>query len=213
LHSTSVSRRMSPKNMSQGKYDGVVFDMDGTLVEPLLDFPAIRAELGLSEQEGVLEAIAKMPSPRRNAAEALLLEHELSAARSANLLPGAEDVLTAIRRAGLKTALLTRNTRRAVEIVLRRFPSLQFDLVFCREDGPVKPAPDGVHAACRAMGVEPARTVCVGDYRYDIMAARTAGAVSVLITTLANRPGFSDWSGLADHRIDRLDELPAILGV
>lgn len=190
------------------RFDGVIFDMDGTLIAPLLDFVAIRAELGIAPQDGIIEAIDAMPPPRRRQAAQRLLEHELSAARRAELLDGAAQTLEAIKSAGLKTALLTRNARAAMEIVIERF-ALEFDLALSREDGPIKPEPDGILRACKAMGIAPQRTVCVGDFHYDILAANAAGAFSVLLARAA-RPDFADQ---ADYVIKELTELPALLGI
>ena len=35
----------------------VIFDMDGTLIEQMLDFQAIRRHLGIAQDEGILEAL------------------------------------------------------------------------------------------------------------------------------------------------------------
>jgi len=189
-------------------FDGVIFDMDGTLVEPLLDFAAIRAELGVAAEQGILEAIAAMPADRAAECNRLLLAHEVSAARQARLLGGAAETLTALRAAGLKTALLTRNSGEALAIVLRRF-ALPLDLAWSREHGPIKPQPDGVLRACRLLKLAPARTACVGDFRYDLQAANAAGAVSVLLAR-GVRPAFAH---LARHVIAELSELPGVLGI
>ena len=196
---------------THGKFDAVIFDMDGTLIEPLLDFGAIRAELGVAAGEGILEALDRRPEEQRRKDHARLMEVEVAAARRAKMLPGAEEIVAAVRSAGLKSALLTRNTTEALKVVLKNHPVLQFDFVMSREDGSAKPEPDGVLRACGVLGVSPARTCCVGDYRYDIMAAAAAGAASVLLTTLRDRPDFDEWAGLAEYRIDRLDELKEIL--
>jgi HAD superfamily hydrolase (TIGR01509 family) len=138
-----------------------------------------------------------------------LIERELSAARRAKLMPNAAETLRAARRAGLKTALLTRNARKAMELVLKRFKSLRFDLAWSREQGPIKPEPDGILRACRALGVEPGNTACVGDFRYDIIAAKSAGAVSILLAP-GKRPDFADE---ADYVIRDLKDLIALLGI
>ena len=190
------------------QYDFVIFDMDGTLIEPLLDFSAIRAELGIPPGGGILEAIASMPPARQVEAHRTLVDHELSAARRARLLDGAGPTLAAIARAGLKTALLTRSAQEAMDTVLRRF-DLTFDLTWSREAGVIKPEPDGVLRACRTVGVEPGRTMCVGDFRYDIEAANAAGTTSVLLVH-DERP---DFAVLADHVIGSLTELPGLLGI
>lgn len=191
------------------KFDGVIFDMDGTVIEPLLDFAAIRRELGVPPGRDILQALEDMQPSRRLLSEKLLLNKELSAARNARLMPAADAVLRRIHRAGLKTGLLTRNCKEAMETVLGRFPELTFDVTLSRESGPIKPEPDGIARACGQMGVQPQRTACVGDFRYDMVAARSAGTLAVLLVT-GERPEFAD---LADVVIAGLDELPDVLGL
>lgn len=44
---------------------------------------------------------------------------------------------------------------------------------------PPKPAPDGLWAACRVLGVEPSEAVMIGDSSWDAEAARRAGVAFV----------------------------------
>jgi HAD superfamily hydrolase (TIGR01509 family) len=189
-------------------FDGVIFDMDGTLTEAVLDFAAIRAELGIAEGLPILETISALDDPARAAAERVLLAHELRAARTAGLAQGAGEVLDRIAAAGLVKALLTRNTREAMGIILQRF-GLQFDLAWSREDGPIKPSPASVLAACEKLHISPARTLCVGDYLYDLQAANAAGCRSVLLA----RPGNRQFASQAHHVIEELPQLLPILGL
>ena len=65
----------------------VLFDMDGTITRPVLDFPKLKAEMGIGDRP-ILEALAKMSDPERRAAEAILHRHEkLAADDSAVVLP------------------------------------------------------------------------------------------------------------------------------
>ena len=50
-----------------------------------------------------------------------------------------------------------------------------------------KPAPGMVVQACAALGVDPARTVVVGDIGTDMVAAESAGAVGILVPTGVTR--------------------------
>jgi phosphoglycolate phosphatase-like HAD superfamily hydrolase len=52
-------------------------------------------------------------------------------------------------------------------------------LVAGDDDMPGKPAPDGVLALCERQGVDPGRTVVVGDSWVDIAAGTAAGARTV----------------------------------
>ncbi|MBS3821608.1 MAG: HAD-IA family hydrolase [Planctomycetes bacterium] len=191
------------------KYQAVILDMDGTLIEPLLDFAQIRADLDIASNVDILEGLDAMSPEARRAGHARLLAHELQAAREAKLLDGAVDIMATTRRAHLPTALLTRNTRRAAEIVLRRFPALQFDHVRCREDGIIKPEPNGVLACCKALEAEPAATLCVGDFEYDMIAANAAGAVSVAVVP-GSKPA---WADEADHVVTSLSDVTGLLNI
>jgi len=191
------------------RFDAVIFDMDGTLVLQRLDFAAIRAELGIARTDGIIEAIEAMEGPRRDEAHRHVEARELDAARHATLAPGAAAVVAAVRAAGLKTALLTRNSEQAMRVVLETFDELAFDLTWSRLHGPIKPEPDGVLAACEELGATPQRTASVGDFRYDITAANAAGCVSVLVTCDRD----VDFAHEADYVIGDLMDLPDILGI
>jgi phosphoglycolate phosphatase-like HAD superfamily hydrolase len=194
--------------LSGRRFDGVIFDMDGTLVEPLLDFAAMRRRLCVPPGQGILEAIEDMPPSQRSSATRWLVGQELAAAARAKLLPGAAEAVDAIRRAGLKTALMTRNTRPAMGVVLARL-MLQFDLAWSREDGPVKPSGEGILLACRRLEISPVRTACVGDFQYDVQAANAVGAYSILLAAEALPP----WADQAKCVISSLFQLPQVLGI
>ncbi len=188
------------------RFDAVIFDMDGTLITQQIDFAAIRASLGAEPGTDILAAIADLPPGERHEAAEALLAHELEAAGDAALKDGARRTLAAISTAGLKTALLTRNAKQVMEMILQRF-DLRFDLSWSREFGPIKPEPDGVLQACSELGAAVERTACVGDFHYDIVAANRAGAVSVLLADGA-LPDFADQ---ADYVITALPQLLDIL--
>src|SRR3954469_17401145 len=110
----------------------VLFDMDGTLTEPMLDFPRIKAEMGIGGRP-ILEAMAEMNPADLLRAQAVLERHEEEAARLSTLNPGCREVLGWLRRRGVGAALITRNSRRSVETVLLRH-GLTIDMLVARED-------------------------------------------------------------------------------
>jgi HAD superfamily hydrolase (TIGR01549 family) len=164
----------------------MLFDMDGTLTEPMLDFPKIKAEMGIGSRP-ILEALAEMSSERRAEAEAILLRHEDRAAARSTLNPGCRELLAHLHESGIATALITRNSRRSVEIVVR-LHSLKFETVIAREDGPFKPSPVPLHLACRKLAVVHSRAWMVGDGQYDIEAARAALIAPVWVSHGRARP-------------------------
>jgi len=157
----------------------VIFDLDGTLTEPLLDFDLIRAELGL--QPGpILEQMVGLGDEERTQAEVILRRHELTAIEQAVLADGCEELLALLRREGIPHGILTRNMRVAVDHFCQRF-GFAFAGCYTREDGPPKPAPDGVLHLCSRFGVEPAQALTVGDYKFDVLAGRAAGTRTALV--------------------------------
>lgn len=186
----------------------VIFDLDGTLTEPALDFDAIRAEIG-GVTGPILEAMARMTPSERNRAEAILVDHERVAAERATLHDGAVDILPALRERGFCTAILTRNTRATVNRILERF-DLAVDAVRTREDGAIKPSAEPVLSICNELRADPRRSWMVGDYLFDILSGKAAGAKTVLMMGAGPEPPFADQ---ADFTIRRLGELRQIVGV
>jgi HAD superfamily hydrolase (TIGR01662 family) len=119
-------------------------------------------------------------------------------------MPGAKDVLDAVRRRGLATGVVSNQSglgrglldRSQVDSVNARVEQLlgPFDVweicphtaaeaCSCR-----KPAPGLVHNACRKLGLEASEVALIGDIGSDVEAAEAAGAVGVLVPTPVTRP-------------------------
>ena len=186
----------------------VIFDLDGTITQPYFDFDAIREEIGLARDSGpILESMEKMTSEQRRRAEDILHRHEQQAVTASKLNPGAEETLGALRSAGIHIGILTRNKASNAFAIARKH-GLDFDAVVGREDGPVKPDAFGVLELCRQFGVEPTETLLVGDYVFDLLCARAAGAAAVL---LANHSRAGEFAEHADFCIENLNEIIKIV--
>ena len=178
-----------------------IFDLDGTLTVPELDFAAIRAEMGIAEGP-ILEELDALPPAQAEAARKVLEAHEERAAINSALQPGARELLDELRRRNLPTAILTRNSRQSLDTVIKKH-RLAVTETLSREEAPVKPSPEPVLLLCRRLGAEPANTLLTGDYIFDIEAANRAGAVSVLLLNQNN----SRFSEQADLKISQLREI------
>jgi HAD superfamily hydrolase (TIGR01509 family) len=186
----------------------VIFDLDGTITQPYFDFDAIREEIGLARDSGpVLESMEKMTPSQRQRAEDILHRHEQEAVAASRLNPGAAQTLSMLRTGGIHVGILTRNTRSNAFAIARKH-DLQFDAVFGREDGPVKPDAYGVLALCRQFGVKPTETLLVGDYLFDLLCAKAAGAGAVL---LANHRRAAEFAQYADFLIQNISEMLDII--
>lgn len=69
----------------------------------------------------------------------------------------------------------------------------EFEVVLAKDEVEnSKPSPDGIHAVCERMGVEPEQCYYVGDSAIDAIASRHAGCTSVLVLTgYGNEKSFS----------------------
>jgi HAD superfamily hydrolase (TIGR01509 family) len=187
----------------------VIFDLDGTLADSLLDFDAIRAEIGLRPGLPILEQLAEATAAERARAEEIMRRHERAAIAEATLTDGCADLLAHLTALGIPMGILTRNIREVVEAFARTF-SFRFQAIYTREDGPHKPAPDGVLALCAALGVRPEETLTVGDYKFDVLAGRAAGCRTVLLHGRPLSPAaHAEW-GAPDLIIASLRELLAL---
>jgi HAD superfamily hydrolase (TIGR01509 family) len=186
----------------------VIFDLDGTITQPFFDFDAIREEMGLARDSGpVLESMEKMEAEQRKRAEEILHFHERRAVTESKLNVGAEETLKVLGKAGIQIGVLTRN-RRSNALAIAEKHNLKFDTIVDREEGPIKPDAFGVLQICRRFGVEPKETLVVGDYLFDLLCAKAAGAVAVL---LANHKQAEAFEEHADFTIENVDQILQII--
>jgi len=186
----------------------VIFDLDGTITRPYFDFDIIREEMGLDRNSGpVLESMQKMTSQQRRRAEEILNFHESRAVTESELNDGARQTLEALREDGIHIGILTRN-KRSNALAIAKKHGLKFDAIIDREDGPAKPDAFGVLRLCRRFGVKPGETMLVGDYLFDLLCAKAAGAIAVL---LANHDRAADFTGHADFTVKSIDQILRVI--
>jgi len=188
-----------------------IFDLDGTLTVAAHDFDAIRAELGLPAGLPILEEIARRP-PTEAAALSLRLDAiELEIARAARAQEGASELLELLRERGHHLGVLTRNSEPNAWETLAACGLRDFfadAAIVGRESSAPKPDPDGARQLLRRFEAPANRAVLVGDYRFDLEAARAVGALAVYLDVAGSRL----WEELADHRFESLDALARALG-
>jgi len=184
---------------------GILFDMDGVVVEQRLDFLAIKQEIFGTTHGFILERMAALSPPERTRAEAILERHEATAAATAEPMDGIVPFLAWMEARGVRRGLVTRNSQKSADMVLTRL-GLRFNAVVTREDAPPKPAPDPVWLACRRMGLPPSAVLFVGDFEFDMLAGRRAGVRTVLLRNHAQAS-----SNHADYTVDSLGELRGLL--
>ena len=189
----------------------VLFDMDGTLVETEQYWGEAMFELAASLGGRMSEEAraATVGSTMRRSMTILhadlgvvRTEEQLQADarwvedRTAQLMaggiswcPGARELLTAVRAAGLRTALVTTTPRRLADIVLASIRADldgdPFDVTVCGDEVPArKPDPAPYLQAMTALGVEPAQCVVVEDSESGVASGLASGAAVLGVPTL-----------------------------
>lgn len=186
----------------------VIFDLDGTITQPYLDFDAIREEMNLARDSGpILESMEKMTPERRKAVERILDNHEQNAIADSQLNDGAKQILDDLRASGIAIGVLTRNKKSNVLAIAQKH-GLTFDAIVGREEGPAKPDAFGVLEICREFGVKPAEAMVVGDYLHDLLCAKAAGAIAVLF---GSHKQAGEFAPHADFCIENLTQIMQII--
>lgn len=180
----------------------VLFDLDGTLAETDIDFSRLReATLQLIAEYAidplplqlldVLGAVEQAANELRSAgrpeeaeelrkrARARLQAMEMAYCSAPRPVPGAYDLLDALKTRGTRIGIVTRNDR---HVSLRTLEQLRipFDLLVSRDDvQKVKPHPQHILVFLQEWRVAPEQCVVVGDYWMDVEAGRAAGCCTV----------------------------------
>jgi len=196
--------------MDEKRIKGVLFDFDGTLTLPgALDFPAIRREMNCPPDIPILEWLETVPAEQKPPLMKILESAEEKAAEESLPNVGAEECLLTLRDRGVLLGIITRNSLPSVRVALERFETvrlLDFSTVITRDDSLPKPHPDGVHKACDRMGLAASELMVVGDFRFDVIAGKAAGACTVLLTN-GRRPVMTAGDPEPDFMVARLEEI------
>lgn len=158
---------------------GVIFDLDGTLVESSLDFPFLRESLNCPDNMDLLTHVANLDVQTRADANAFIEQHELNDAQDAKCLPGALKLINTISSLGLPMAIVTRNSSEAANIKVSN-NQIPISTMLTRADAPAKPDPSALLNIAKQWQIQPHAIAYVGDYKYDLEAARNAGMQAYL---------------------------------
>ena len=218
--------------MTSSQLRGVLFDMDGTIIdsEPYW----MRAERELVESFGGTwgeqQAYALVGSGLWNSASLLIsagveLEHEviidkLSArvreqiSESVPWRPGARELMAEILQAGLPMALVTMSIRlnaRAVSAALdRELGQKVFSAIISADDVErPKPDPEAYLAGAAAIGVDISDTLSFEDSSYGAASAFSAGSITIGIPLHVEIPQGStheQWESMAGTGLNDLRE-------
>ena len=183
--------------------EGVLLDFDGTLTKPAFDWPAMKEEMGLVDGDvSILDLLPTLSLERASEISKILEKHELKAADMAEANEGAHELLAYLRTRKIPFGVVTNNAERHVLKMVEKI-NISFEVLITRDIGYWKPDPRPMLAGAEAIGVSPGKCVVIGDGKYDMMAAKTAGMLSVHLAESSSIP--------SDLTLSTLLEAPALL--
>ena len=178
------------------KYELVIFDLDGTLLNTLDDlaasanralaragFPArsteeVRRFIGGGVSRLIHRAVPE-GTPER-VCEAVLADFKRDYTENVNVhtrpYPGIAELLVRLRAAGVRTAVNSNKVDNATQLLCRAHFEGLLDMALGEVAGiPKKPAPDGARRIMEALNVAPEKALYVGDGDADLLTAQNAG--------------------------------------
>lgn len=206
------------------KYQAIVWDLDGTLLNTLDDLansvnaalaatglpPRTRDEVAAFTGNGIRRLMEQAVPP--DCSPALLEEafaffcthYEAHCRDLTRPYDGILPLLHRIRQAGGQNAIVSNKAAFAVEqLAAQYFPDTVTVALGATERLPKKPAPDMVGAALSRLGTPREQALYIGDSEVDVATARAAGLPAVIVTW-----GFRSREQLVAAGAERLMDTP-----
>jgi HAD superfamily hydrolase (TIGR01549 family) len=187
------------------KLKGLIFDLDGTIVDAPYDWSRIRDELDTGGLP-ILKHLDLLDEPERSRKWAVLEAYEKKATENAVLMQGIPRLMDLISSRGVRTALVSNNSGKNVRFLVEKF-RLEFEIVLSREDGLWKPSAGPFLHVLGKWGMNRDDCGVVGDALFDVQAAEAAGIRRILIVnTKRDRARFEDTGAEVFDSIPALQE-------
>ena len=178
------------------KYDAILFDLDGTLLDSLEDmkdsvnhvmrefgFPEhtteeIRTFVGNGIRRLIERSVPEDTDPRTCEAALKVYRSYYNDHCMIKTKPydGVPELLAALKKEGFAMAIVSNKNEEAVEEMREHYFGDLIPLAFGQSDAvPKKPDPSMVYAAADRLGIPKERCIYVGDSEVDIETAKNAG--------------------------------------
>lgn len=185
------------------KYDTVVFDLDGTLLDTIDDL-ADSVNLALAEQGFALHTVSEVKSfvgngiaklidrsvpegtseeEKLQTLESFKRHYAAGCANKTKPYDGILKLLDDLRDGGFKIAVVSNKIDSAVSVLCKKYFGDRIDFCVGDQEGLArKPAPDAVFEALKKISSAPEKAVYVGDSDVDIKTAENAGMVCISVS-------------------------------
>jgi len=188
-------------------YDLVVFDWDGTLYDstglivqciqaacadlslPVPERSAASYVIGLGLHDALAHVAPTLPPERVPELGHRYRHHYFRKQHELTLFDGVIDLLQMLKTRNHWLAVATGKSRQGLNEALQHV-SLQglFDATRTADETASKPHPMMLHELMAELGVEPERTLMIGDTTHDLQLAQNAGTHSVAVSFGAHEP-------------------------
>ncbi len=206
------------------RYQTVIFDLDGTLLDTLDDLAAatnfalaqhglplrtteeVRWFVGNGIRKLIERAVpANTPVDEQEAVLATFNKYYKAHCNDATkAYDGVMELLAKLRSAGCKTAIVSNKAYYGVQELVQRYFADKLDAACGERSGIAKkPAPDMLLAVMEKLGADKQATIYVGDSDTDIETARNAG-----VPCIGACWGFRGREFLVQHGAELLAETP-----
>ncbi len=195
---TRVATPRAPRSRRERRFDLIVFDWDGTLMDstgvisssiqracadlglPVPTDDRARHVIGLGLADALAYAVPELPKHLVPAMVDRYRHHYLSRDANLPLFDGVREIVVACKEAGHFVAVATGKSRAGLDRALDRSGlRALFDATRCADECRSKPDPEMLWALGDELGVRRDRTLMIGDTTHDLMMAKNAGAASV----------------------------------
>lgn len=182
-----------------------IFDLDGTLTNPVHDFAFMRSELGMPADADILKTLAAITGDEKERLTLKLDALEAIYAKQASPAIGAQTLIKALAGKGCSLGIFTRNTKEMALLSLEAIGIAQFfdeKAIIGRDEAPHKPDPQGIFYLLDQWQMHVSDSVMIGDFKFDLQAGKAAGSTTVHIYANEQR-----WPELTDYRFSSLAKL------
>src|SRR5689334_9626128 len=226
---------MQPENTVARRFDTVIYDLDGTLIDSAKDMqvavshvladhglPAVteddvRNYMGQGSKVTMNRAFSKYGKTLDDAqlsavTREFVRNYEADPVSNTTAFAGVSDVVARFDRLGLRQGVCTNKFERPSRMILEHLKLMPpiSDLAGADTFPVRKPDPRHILMLVERMGGKPDRAVMVGDSIHDVHAAHAAGLPAVLVSWGYTETPASELG--ADAVIERFDALPEAIG-
>lgn len=206
------------------KYEAVIFDLDGTLIDTLEDLKdsinfalkqhgmpersleEVRSFVGNGVKKLVFRSVPENTSDelRESCLKAFKAHYITNSMNKTRPYNGICELIKKLKEKGVKLAVVTNKTQDAADGIMNEFFKDDFEIIIGQIDGVAqKPQPDGVWYAIEKLGASKQNSVYIGDSEVDCLTAKNSGIPIIGVTW-----GFRGRKVLEENNADYIVDSP-----